>query len=508
MHLRNVFNFVFSVLFFGFSNFAFSQTQTLKEWTFLVYMNSDNDLYRFSFMNMMQMEKVGSTDAINIVVQQDPAPRDKLTTRFYVTKNPNPNPTQGRLDITSQVVQTLPETDMGNPQTLADFLTWGVKNYPAKKYAVIIWNHGNGWQGVSFDDNPNSYLTMPELRQGLEAMNTAISQQRGISRSMAPMIDILNFDACIMSTLEVAYEMKDVAKYMVGSQFNEPGAGENYTLFLQPLSQKPQMEARELAEVMVYQYAQNYASQRDVNYAAIDLSKVAGFSSVIDQVAKVLSASQLKEQIKQTFGRTSFDLISGMTAVKKIVTTESSTAEALDQVLQIYGYPAEGIGRGLVQTNEAAMSLNVVTRTKPADVYFRYATSGNWQRGELKANALGEFQFVFPKGVPTQYFVVAKKNLRIGNREMAAQEGLSTYIRGGNDPIVFHNQFPATSPLIADAYSRATQGAHGMTLFSLAGVVAQNNPLAQATGSDILKQYKTLLFATQGAPSWTNFFGF
>lgn len=508
MHLRNVFIFLFSVFFFGVSQKSFSQAHPVKEWTFLVYMNSDNDLYRFSFMNMMQMEKVGSTDAINIVVQQDPMPKEKLTTRYYVTKNPNPNPTQGRIDITSTVVQTLPETDMGNPQTLSDFLTWGVQNYPAKKYAVIIWNHGNGWQGVSYDDNPNSYLTMPELRQGLEAMNMAIAQQRGGFRSAGPLIDLLNFDACIMSALEVAYEMKDVAKYMVGSQFNEPGAGENYTLFLQPLSQKPQMEARELAEVMVYQYAQNYFSKRDINYAAIDLSKVASFSSLIDQVSKVLGASQLKDKIKQTFGHSSFDLISGMSAVKKIVTTESATTEALDQVLQMYGYPAEGIGRGLVQTNEAAISLNLVTRSKPADAYFRYATSGNWQRGELKLNAMGEYQFVFPKGVPTQYFVVAKKNLRIGNKEMAVQEGLTTYIRGGKDPIVFHNQFPVTSPLIADAYSRATQGAHGMTMYSLAGVVAQNNPLAQVTGNDILKQYKTLLFASQGAPNWTSFFGF
>lgn len=508
MHLRSLFVFVFSIFVFGFSQKSFSQAQPLKEWTFLVYMNSDNDLYRFSFMNMMQMEKVGSTEAINIVVQQDPMPKEKPTSRIYVTKNPNPNPKQGRIDIISQAVQTLPETDMGNPQTLADFLAWGVQNYPAKKYAVIIWNHGNGWQGVSYDDNPDSYLTMPELRQGLEAMNMAIAQQRGGFRSAGPLIDILNFDACIMSTLEVAYEMKDVAKFMVGSQFNEPGAGENYTLFLQPLSQKPQMEARELAEIMVYQYAQNYSSQRDINYAAIDLSKVAAFSGVIDQVAKVLNTSQLKDKIKQTFGHSSFDLISGISAVKNVVTTESLTTEALDQVLQIYGYPAEGIGRGLVQTNESALAMNLVTRSKPSDVYFRYATTGNWQRGELKLNALGQYQFVFPKGMPIQYFVVAKKNLRIGNKEIAAQEGLSTYIRGGKDPIVFHNQFPVTSPLVADAYSRATQGAHGMTLYSLAGVVAQNNPLAQATGNDILKQYKTLMFATQGAPNWTNFFGF
>lgn len=506
MHIRSLL-FAMMFLFVAYSQVSFSQTHPVKEWTFLVYLNGDNDLYRFSFMNMMQMEKVGSSADVNIVVQLDPAPKDKATTRYFVAKNPNPLVGKPKIEIVSQVVQTLPETDMGNPQTLADFLTWGVQNYPAKKYAVVIWNHGNGWEGVSFDDNPNSFLTMPELRQGLEVMNLAIAQQRGISRSQRNLIDLLNFDACIMSALEVAYEMKDVAKYMVGSQFNEPGAGENYTSFLQPLAAKPQMEARELAEIMVYEYARHYAIEREINYAAIDLSKIQDFSVLFNQAAGYMKISQFKDQLKSVFGRASFDLITGLTNAQKTVASEPITAEAIHQVIQRYGYPTEGINRGQVGRSEGLRSLSGVSRTKPSEVYFRYSMSGNWQRGELKANALGEYQFVFPKGTPKQYFVVGKKNIRLRNREIAAQEGLTTYLREGNNPIVFHNQFPMTSPLIADAYSQATQGAHGMTLYSLAGMVAQNNPMSQATGAEIFKQYKLLLFANQGSPQWTQFFG-
>jgi hypothetical protein len=494
----------FALTVISYSQVGHAQTQPIKEWTFLVYMNSDNDLYRFSFLNMMQMEMVGSSAGVNIVVQRDPEPKDMPTTRYFVTQNLKPVPAK----IFSQVVQTLPETDMGNSQTLADFLTWGVKNYPAKKYAVIIWNHGAGWQGVSYDDNPSTYLSMPMLRQGLEAMNLAVAQQRGVSRASGPLIDILNFDACIMSALEVAFEMRNVAKYLVGSQFNEPGAGENYTTFLQPLTAKPQMDAKELAEIMVYQYALNYSSNTDINYAAIDLSRVQQFVGLFDQTAKVMMGSSLKPQIKKVFGTTSFDLITGLTAAKNAASTEAVTADAIDQVIQMYGYPVEGIQRGLVNNHESAASLNAVTRTKPADVYYRYSTSGNWSRGQLKVNVTGQYQFIFPKGMPRQYFVVAKKNIRLGNKEIAAQEAVSTYLRDGKDPIVYHNQFPVTSPLIADAYTRATKGAHGMTLYSLAGLVAQNNPGSKPTGVEIMKQYKLLSFATTGSPQWTNFFGF
>ena len=234
---------------------SWAQNQ-MKEWTILVYLNANNNLYRFGFLNMAQMEAIGSTAGINIVVQFDPEPKGQPTTRYFVTKNSNP--VQGQ--ITSQVLEQLPETDMGNPKTLSDFLVLGVQKYPAKKYAVIVWNHGNGWQGVSYDDNPQSHLTMPELRAGFESMNAAIAQQRQV-RSREPQIDLVNFDACIMSALEVGYELKDVAKYMVGSQFNEPGEGENYTLFLNPMAAKPTITPRELAEIMVYNYSRRIRSR-------------------------------------------------------------------------------------------------------------------------------------------------------------------------------------------------------------------------------------------------------
>ncbi len=55
--------------------------------------------------------------------------------------------------------------DMGNPQTLTDFVNWAKTFYPAQHYALIVWDHGAGWrrgqqalrfrrrpQAVSFDD--------------------------------------------------------------------------------------------------------------------------------------------------------------------------------------------------------------------------------------------------------------------------------------------------------------------------------------------------------------------
>src|SRR5687768_5808271 len=40
-----------------------------KEWTFLIFLNGNNNLDRYGTLNLNQIEKVGSTDKINVVVQ-------------------------------------------------------------------------------------------------------------------------------------------------------------------------------------------------------------------------------------------------------------------------------------------------------------------------------------------------------------------------------------------------------------------------------------------------------
>lgn len=488
---------LFAVAFFNI-NPAVAQNQ-VKEWTILVYLNADNDLYRFGFLNMAQMEAIGSTAGMNIVVQFDPEPQGQPTTRYFVTKNPNP--VNGK--ITSQVLEQLPETDMGNPKTLSEFLVWGVQKYPAKKYAVIVWNHGNGWQGVSYDDNPRSHLTMPELRAGFETMNAAISQQRQV-RSRAPQIDLVNFDACIMSALEVGYELKDVAKYMVGSQFNEPGEGENYTLFLTPMAAKPTITPRELAEVMVYNYTLNYKGRSDISYAAVDLSRINTFVSSFNQMVGVTNASPNKSKIKNSYGAGSFDLVTGLNSARAAAGTDANSANALDALIAAYGYPKEGVERFVPSRRESFQSGLTVSRFKPSQVFFKTQINGQWQQALMQQGATGQYEYKFAKR-PVQYYVVSAGGVR--GREVATRDALTTVLRDDANPIVFHNQFPETSPLIADSYSLQTRGAHGMTLFSLAGMMSARNPSTQRFGADMLSLYKDLLFARNGAPNWTMFFG-
>ncbi len=125
--------------------------QNRAAWTVMVYIGADNDLESFALTDINEMELVGSTTAVNIVVQMDrTAGYDSTngnwadTRRFFITRDNN-------LDlITSQPVQNLSETNTGDPVYLADFATWAMRTYPANRYALIIWDHGGGVAGCCY----------------------------------------------------------------------------------------------------------------------------------------------------------------------------------------------------------------------------------------------------------------------------------------------------------------------------------------------------------------------
>ncbi|MBM3495780.1 MAG: hypothetical protein FJX72_15860, partial [Armatimonadetes bacterium] len=173
---------------------------TRAKWTFLVFMNAANDLQEFGPLNFGQMEKIGSSADVNIVVQWKQAdcagcgsPDWVSTRRYYVTR-----------DQHSQLVEDLgPNVDMGDWRELASFIRWTQQRYPADHYALVIWDHGAGWRStrgaaaavrsVSIDDDTGNEIQTWELPQAL---------------NVSPKVDLLVFDASLMQMMEVAYEVR------------------------------------------------------------------------------------------------------------------------------------------------------------------------------------------------------------------------------------------------------------------------------------------------------------
>jgi hypothetical protein len=268
------------------TDFGFTLNDNDPIWTFMVYLDADNNLESAGIEDLNEMETVGSTERVDIVVQMDridgydTSNGDwKGARRYHVTKDSDPNV------ISSTMVQNLGEVNMGSQNTLVNFVQWTMSNYPAYRYALVLWDHGAGWPGVCYDDTSGGdEITMLELKS---AMAT-------ITNNGDDPIDLIGFDACLMAMTEVAYQLeyksgstaKPMAEYSVGSEELEPGDGWPYELILDDLVSDPTMEPSQLATVIVEDYVLSYTDGQpdpgDANWvtmSAVDISKIGHTSS-------------------------------------------------------------------------------------------------------------------------------------------------------------------------------------------------------------------------------------
>ncbi len=235
--------------------------QRQAQWTVMIYLAADNDLEEYGIGDVNEMEVVGSTTNVNVVVQMDRAPGYDSTNgnwtdarRLYITRDRDVD------RINSEVVETLPETNTGDPAVLADFVTWTMDNFPAQRYALILWDHGGSWLGVATDSSSrDNDLSMPELDEAL-------------SRIGHP-LDLIGFDACLMGGFEVYRTVAPYAEVAVAAEETIPGFGWEYATPLQALARNPGMDAEALGSNFVDAFVAFYTDVVTY-YDAFDLGAV------------------------------------------------------------------------------------------------------------------------------------------------------------------------------------------------------------------------------------------
>jgi len=180
------------------------------------------------------------------------------------------------------------ELDMGAVETLTGFIDFCQANFPAENYILHISDHGDGWskdggaapaesplfKGTCSDDSSGNHLSIahdfPAAMDG-----------KGIGA--------VSFDACLLSTVEVAWAVKDHADYMAASVMSVPGPGWEYTSALNNWLADPTLEGWVVTSVD--SFMEYYATTDNVGYSAIDLGALDDFAAPFDAfVAAALAA--------------------------------------------------------------------------------------------------------------------------------------------------------------------------------------------------------------------------
>lgn len=276
---------------------AADQNSPSDTWTLLMYEDGDdNILEEDTFVDVNEMEIVGSSDQVNIVVQLDRYKKGfagkqnfSTTKRFYLTADDDMNV------IHSEELDDLGEVNMADKQTLIDFVQWGVEAYPADHYILVLADHGSGWPGGWTDADSKSksenilidgFDDMIYLSEFLEAFDE-IQKTTGIGK-----FEIIGFDACLMGSLEVYSSMEPYARYAVASQETEPSMGWAYSSWLKKLVNDPGIETADLAKKIVDSYI------KEDNYIVNDEARAAYLETYYNNPENVSVSDLIKEETK------------------------------------------------------------------------------------------------------------------------------------------------------------------------------------------------------------------
>lgn len=228
------------------------------QWTVGVYMCADNGMNDQADIDIAEMQQVGSTEEVNVVVQVDRAARDPRPGcyRYFIKKDG------------ADTLADLGEVDMADPTTLAGFADFLRRNYPATNYVLILWDHGNGWysgyraSAIFIDESHGHEMGVAggELAQAMA----------GVKQALGKRARILAFDACLMGMVEVAAEVRDDCDYVLASEALVPWNGLPYDKFLDRLTSRPTRTPAELLPDVCRDYVEQYPNEQ-VTLSALDM---------------------------------------------------------------------------------------------------------------------------------------------------------------------------------------------------------------------------------------------
>ncbi len=301
------------------------EEQPEKEWTVLVWANGKaNGADRLAPSVLRELEVAGSDDRMDIVAQLGRKERiyDKVTKdwsgvrRYHVERNPDPPPLQKEIvkwflppytdGIVSPVLEDLGKADMGSSASLSEFLQWGMKEYPAKNYAVVIYGEAGGIAGAAIDEESGHRLTAPGIEQAFREATIATGRK----------VDLVAFDGSYMAGLEVAHQLKDVADVMVGSQAAVKLGSIQFDMVMKnlkfELAEKGSVTPEELAKWFVFETMAQpgpMAAMVNPTLSAVDLKKIDGVKEAYGTLAEALSGElegnpSAREAVRQTIGET------------------------------------------------------------------------------------------------------------------------------------------------------------------------------------------------------------
>ena len=226
--------------------------------TIIVYMAADNDLSDDARNNLEEIKQSYTGRDVNLLVFADL--QDENPFLLKVNKE------------SSEIIQTYPELNSADPVVLREILSGIIEMYPADELGLILWSHGTSWLPAgsrlrSFGDDRGRQMNITDLAKNLPAR-----------------FDFILFDACLMGSVEVAYELKDKTGYIIASSTETIYEGFPYGRIIPELL-RPTINLRAVAQHYFDFYNAKHGAYRSATISVIDAKQLTGLAEAMKQIA-------------------------------------------------------------------------------------------------------------------------------------------------------------------------------------------------------------------------------
>jgi len=265
-----------------------STNRATIDWLVMVYDDGDNSLTDFIANDIEEMTAGGSTGDFVMLVLADFGYDRRASFDFVVQNTTRTNDTDTDTSFIEEyeraiLVNNQPaklyyvqhnkltslsiednlglsnEPNMADPDTLISFLNFGLSTYPAENTMLILADHGLSFKGFMQDEYSKDYMTPSELQYALSVVGHHF--------------DIIGFDACLMASASMLYEVAGHCDYVIASEMTEPGDGWDYTVFSE-LTTDPSLTPMDFGKKVIDAYAEQYYPSIDYTIALYDTSKL------------------------------------------------------------------------------------------------------------------------------------------------------------------------------------------------------------------------------------------
>ena len=265
-----------------------AKKDNLPEWTIFIYGHADHSLTPNMMGDIAEMVSATIDPSVKVILAVDADSNNEHLPVGHPWKTPGTYIYEilGTGKGEAKLIETRPEENMDDPETLTSHVVNAFTKYPSKKKGVILWDHGGSWDG-GFGGDYQNHLDDPAYHQGgmtIHKVKSALSASATTLKLGSTPFDFIAFDTCLMGNIETAYEFKNLAYYYFASAEIDYGAGWDYENSLSLFSSNPKALISQLAPYIVSQWDEQHANSGQVmdellrTQIALDLSKLDSFA--------------------------------------------------------------------------------------------------------------------------------------------------------------------------------------------------------------------------------------